>query len=85
MNKLPDCGYKSPSSNKCSHTGIGKYCRHPKNQKKCECYNEWLELINESDELNNNTKRLKISYFIPSFASKEVLYLDVDSNDTDFI
>jgi phage baseplate assembly protein W len=39
----------------------------------------------ESDELNNNTKRLKISYFIPSFASKEVLYLDVDSNDTDFI
>lgn len=39
----------------------------------------------ESDELNNNTKRLKISYFIPSFASKEVLYLDIDSNDTDFI
>ena len=37
------------------------------------------------DELNDNAKRLKISYFIPSFATKEVLYLDIHSDDTDFI
>lgn len=46
--KLPRCGYLN--GKKCSHKGIGKYCRYPKNQFKCECYNEWYELVTSTDE-----------------------------------